>query len=94
MCLRYNRLFQQLLTYRLATFELQRLQLGRDASRHQWAFKAQLSFFLSQVMDFFLQDVVEASHQELLHRVDASVTFHELLRAHEAQSNAFCLQII
>ena len=47
---RYNRCFQELLTYRRIALELQRLQLRPlKASRDRWAFKAQLSFFWSQV---------------------------------------------
>ena len=48
---RYNRLFQQLLTYRHATMRLQHLQLGAEEERGRLAaaLKAQLCFFWTQV---------------------------------------------
>lgn len=46
---RYNRLFQQLLTYRHATLQLQHLPRPLDEMSRLWAaFKAQLCFFWSQ----------------------------------------------
>eukprot|EP00913_Durusdinium_trenchii_P026345 g24720.t1 len=84
---RYNRFFQQLLTYRRTALDLQRFRLDGTSSvetaRARWAFKAQLQFFWSQVLQYFLQDVVEASHQKLMDAVAASQTFDEVTRAHE-----------
>lgn len=83
---RYNRLFQHLLTYRHATMRLQHLQPDADdeeRGRLAAALKAQLCFFWTQVLQFFLQDVVEASHQKLLEVVTSSSSFDEVVAAHE-----------
>lgn len=53
---RYNRFFQQLLTYRRTALDLQRFRLDGTSSvetaRARWAFKAQLQFFWSQAARF------------------------------------------
>ncbi|CAJ1409543.1 unnamed protein product [Effrenium voratum] len=77
---RYNRLFQQLLQLRLAHLELQRVEVKH---RLHWSFRSQLMFFVSQLLQFFQQDVVEAAQKKLLDAVEASQSFEEIAQAHE-----------
>lgn len=78
----YNRLFRLLLAFRHVHLELQRLDLPRG-DLLAWALRSELSYFVSQVLLYFQQDVIEASHSRLLQAVQASKEFDELLTAHE-----------
>jgi len=78
----YNRLFRLLLAFRYAHLELQRVDLPRDEIM-AWALRAQLSHFVSQVLLFFQQDVVEVEHQRLLQSIESSLDFDEVVAAHE-----------
>lgn len=78
----YNRLFRLLLAFKHVHLELQRLDLPRNALL-MWALRSELSYFVSQVLLYFQQDVIEAAHTRLLQGVEASTEFNEVLGAHE-----------
>ncbi|CAK0849522.1 unnamed protein product [Prorocentrum cordatum] len=79
---RYNRLFKLLLAFRHVQLELLRASLPRGELL-PWAMRSELSFFVSQVLVYFQQDVIEASFAKLMHSVEASREFGEVLEAHE-----------
>ncbi|CAE7685733.1 GCP4 [Symbiodinium sp. CCMP2592] len=79
---RYNHFFRILLAFRHAHLELQRCELPRG-NVLAWALKSQLSFFVSQVLQFFQQDVIEASFRTLLRTIRESTVFDEVVAAHE-----------
>jgi len=79
----YNQLFRLLLAFRHAHLELQRVELPRERLV-AWAFRAQLSFFVSQVLLYFQQDVIEVAHQRLLRVIESSQDFDEVVAAHES----------
>jgi len=89
----YNRLFRLLLAFRHAHQELQCIDLPKE-KRTAWALRAQLSFFITQILIYFQQDVIEVAHQRLLQAIEASKGFDEVVAAHEsflatATSNCF-----
>lgn len=79
----YNQLFRLLLAFRNAHLELQRVELPRQRLP-AWALRAQLSFFVSQVLLYFQQDVIEVAHQRLLRVIEKSQDFDEVVAAHES----------
>lgn len=78
----YNSLFKLLLAFRHVHLELQELVLPRT-DLLPWALRAELAFFVSQVLQYFQQDVIEAAHRKLLHTVDKSRDFDLVVCAHE-----------
>lgn len=80
---KYNRIFQLLFSFRHVHLELQRQTLPRGEVL-AWAFRAQLSFFVSQVLLYFQQDVIEVEHQKLVQAVEESRDFDDVVGAHEA----------
>lgn len=78
----YTSMFRMLLAFRHAHLELQRVDLPQKRL-HAWAFRAQLSYFVSQVIQYFHMDVIEVAHQRLLQVVHDSQDFSEMVPAHE-----------
>ncbi|CAE8730157.1 unnamed protein product [Polarella glacialis] len=80
---RYNRLFRLLLAFRHAHLELQHVELPRKDLQSAWALRSQISYFVSQVLQYFQQDVIEAAHRKLLQSVESSKSFDDVTEAHE-----------
>merc|ERR1712129_343057 len=74
--------FQLLLGFRHTHLELLRLHLPRRDFL-VWALRSELSHFVSQVLLYFQQDVIEAASVKLSQAVDASKEFNEVVGAHE-----------
>mmetsp|Transcript_100676 Transcript_100676/g.323242 ORF Transcript_100676/g.323242 Transcript_100676/m.323242 type:complete len:1013 (+) Transcript_100676:190-3228(+) len=79
---RYNRLFKLLLAFRHVHLELQGAELPRGELL-AWALRSELSYFVSQVLMYFQQDVIESAHRKLLRTVEASKDFDLVVCAHE-----------
>jgi len=80
--MRYNQLFKMLLAFRYVHLDLQHVQMPRS-EQLGWALRAQLSYFVSQVLLYFHQDVIEASHRRLLQNVGSFKDFDLVVCAHE-----------
>lgn len=65
----YNRLFKLLLAFRHVHLELQHVELPR-MELLGCALRAQLAYFVSQVLQYFQQDVIEPAHRRLLEALD------------------------
>lgn len=79
---RYNQLFRLLLAFRHVHMELQKLELPRGELL-AWALRAELAYFVSQVLLYFQQDVISVAYNRLLAAVAASDDFDLVVCAHE-----------
>eukprot|EP00397_Hematodinium_sp_SG-2012_P020202 GEMP01020800.1.p1 GENE.GEMP01020800.1~~GEMP01020800.1.p1 ORF type:complete len:852 (+),score=186.94 GEMP01020800.1:40-2595(+) len=83
---KYNQLFRLLFAFRRTHIALQRgwcdFKLHRPGT--DWTIiRSQMLFFVSQILQYFQQDVIEGLHSQLLDTVEKSRDFEEIRPAHD-----------